>query len=280
MEALAVSNPKIHEISVVIAKASKHWEGSVPFADLAEEVKVATSRVAQLFLVNSVASFEEFLNGYQSEAENAGFCRAVSEPTTDQEAKEQGGWSRALARYESLWERVAPEGSASDISDHYGSLLVADVFVRLRNRIAHTSGSSAAASLSARLKSKELSKAWKAIADGTASQQLPALPSLPTNGGLPVIGLPHAILASVVFHRLAGTICTHALRVDTDRRALALAVNEALSEVALPKDSDARVRRLNAALNRASCARWTDATIRPALREHDLWDRLRGRTTG
>lgn len=266
VQALAGWDPSGDVISAVVRKVSPHWSGDVPFADIRAEAPVAIASISRLLLVQAVAAFEQFIAEADVE---------VGQVLTAQEAVEVKvdpvdnlEWSSILNRYLKLCEKLEPkvtEGqSIKDLA------VIGEMFVRLRNRVAHTTGDESASSLKEILESKTLRGSWDRLAETTSSKQIPFL-DFTISKAIPNLDLPHAVLASIVFHRLAGLEKKAFLALDTESRVLRLAVAEMRREKPLPITPEKRARRVSYFLGRGGCTRWSSREIIQVLKREGLW---------
>lgn len=262
-------------ISAVVRKVSPHWGGNLPFADVHAETPIAIASVSRLLLVQVVASFEQFI--VEAEAECSRVLSGIGENDGAKLTRDSKlTWSSTINRYTKICEKLAPPSSPPAPAPAPGSSsedlkVVGEMFVRLRHRVAHTSNEESASSLEEILDSEELCNAWSGIAEDTASKRIPFL-DFKISKTIPVLELPHAVLASVVFHRLAGLQKRAFLSVDAERRVLKLAVGQMMEEKSLPVTPDKRARRVSYFLGQGGCTRWSSSEIIQALKRAGLWD--------
>lgn len=272
MKMLASADKGGEIIAAFLRIESVHWSGNPPFSDLPAEVKDAGRMAARTMLIQVVAGFEEFVNALK------GICEhilnlpmgAVGRPDENWGANE---WGSVIGDYLQAAEGVIKGRPAPD-PQVKAFLTLAQMFVLLRNRTAHTSRDSTVLSLQRCLASPTLQEALDIVEGETASGRLPLL-IIATPEEFPDLQLPHVILASQVFNRLGYYLCHLLFTVDSEKRVLGVAVAEIMRHVDLPKTLMSRLGRLKSSLSRGQFRAWTMETLRISLEKHGYLSTLR-----
>ncbi|MDX9912723.1 MAG: hypothetical protein RBS39_12910 [Phycisphaerales bacterium] len=271
MEQWSHRAPSRAEVLDVVAEASSFWRGNIPFKDVGEAARATRAHTAKLLLVASTAAFEDFVQQFRKEHNRASANHRTNRASAHS-IKVPSTPSALVKKFAQLWKDTANRQIAAEGTDQL--VCVANAFVHVRHEVAHKPDGATWDKAKGVLDLNETKTAWETVGGPGTLGQIPHLPTATQEGMVSSIDLPHSVLASVVFHRLASELCCHSMRIDPDRRALSFAVNEVVFAEDLPAEPEARITKLNSVLTNGQYPKWSRRQIRAALEDHGLLDKL------